>query len=382
MSSDSRAGILYTHAGGISMRLLKYIPSASAAILIATVSASSALAQSMLTTPTVTLSGGGVIDFGSTGYFQIRVTVPAGTGDAHNVMLNGVFTPGNSSPTAKLSGFGSGANGTGCVHPDPNNMSNPNSFQCALGNIIAGTAVTAASVQRRVVISQGAPATRPTSCPPTEHAGDLTVTASAMNAPSIMVMKVGHDTEDFADLDVQISGIPDKANSGDTLKTQVTITNFGPCPVEHVCASQANGSALLFVSNTGDCTKPYGACNLGGSPSLPAYDPTKECGFPQAVNPDDQVPGFLLPGAKFVFTSTYTVDQLPGSVTNAALPQEVDIQADTNLISYGSHQQAAVAQSLWENSNSCNVAATGGSSLALLGLVLVAARALNRRRRS
>ena len=384
MSSDSRAGVLYTHAGGISMRLLKYIPTACAAVLLlATLAAAPAFGQSsMLTTPTVTLSGGGIIDFGSTGYFQIRVTVPATTGDAHNVMLNGTFTPGNSSPTARLSGFASGGNGAGCVHPDPTNASNPNSFQCALGNILAGTAVTAANVQRRVVITQPSPPARPSSCPDTEHVGDLTVTASAANATSITVMKVGHDTEDFADLDVQISGVPAHVNTGDTIHTQVTIHNFGPCPVEHVCASQANGSALLFQNNTGACNQPYGACNLAGVATLPHFDPTKECGFPQAVNPDDQIPGFLLPGQQFVFTSTYVVGDLPGSVSNAAVPQEVDIQADTNLVNYQGHQQAATDQSLWANESSCSVAATGGSSLALLGLVLVAARALNRRRRS
>jgi len=211
----------------------------------------------------------------------------------------------------------------------------------------------------------------------------MTVTASATNATSVTVMNAAAETEDFADLDVALSGVPDHAKTGDTITTTVTITNFGPCPVEHTCASENNGTAVEFQSNSGACTKPYGACNLGGVPSLPHYDPTQECGFPQSLSPvPPNFPGYLAVNSRFVFTSTYKVGQIPSSVTNAALPQEVDIQADTWLINYGDHTQAATAQSLWANENSCSVAATGGSSLALLGVALVAARVLSRRRRS
>src|SRR5260370_31465366 len=103
------------------MRLLKFIPpiACAAILLLGTLAATPAVAKATTVNMTVTTPGGGIIDFGSTAVFRIRLTVPLGAGDAHNVRLNGFFTPGNSQPTASLSGFSSGANGARCVTPDP-----------------------------------------------------------------------------------------------------------------------------------------------------------------------------------------------------------------------------------------------------------------------
>src|SRR5258708_9891609 len=95
MFSHSRGQHSDTHAGGISMRLLKYIPkiACAAMLLLGTFAAPPVLAQTVLSPFTVTLSGGGIIDFGSTGFFQIILTVPAGAGDPQNLVVNGVLTP-------------------------------------------------------------------------------------------------------------------------------------------------------------------------------------------------------------------------------------------------------------------------------------------------
>src|SRR5258708_20836030 len=100
MFSHSRGQHSDTHAGGISMRLLKYIPkiACAAMLLLGTFAAPPVLAQTVLSPFTVTLSGGGIIDFGSTGFFHIIVTLPAGAGHAHNVLLNGVFPPSPPGP--------------------------------------------------------------------------------------------------------------------------------------------------------------------------------------------------------------------------------------------------------------------------------------------
>ncbi len=396
MFSHSRAQHPDTHAGGTSMRLLKYVPpiACAAILLLGTFAATPVLAQATVVNMTVTLSGGGIIDFGSTGYFQIRTTVPLGAGDAHNVRLNGFFTPGNSQPTATLSGFGSGANGGRCVTPDPNTPTNLNSFQCTIGEIINGTTPVAnqpntdANLQRRIVISQPAPASNPGigNCPPTEHAGDLTVTMTAQNAPTVTITRVGHDTEDFADLSVSLSG-PTGANVGDTVQFRATITNFGPCGADNICASNSNAAlGLVFQSNTGDCTVPFGSCDIDNlevrhqPPNTARYNPSRECGFSTStVAPG----GHLDPGQSFTITSTYKIDVLARSVTSVGDTNEVDIASDTNLINYGtSHTQSALTDTIVTNETSCSVAGTGGSSIAVVGLVLLVAYALNRRRRS
>jgi MYXO-CTERM domain-containing protein/uncharacterized repeat protein (TIGR01451 family) len=394
MFSHSRAQHSETHAGGISMRLLKYIPriACAAILLLGTFAATPALAQPTTVNMTVSLSGGGIIDFGSTGYLQVRLTVPAGAGDAHNVRLNGFFTPGNSLPTASLSGFGSGANGGNCVTPDPATPTNANSFQCTIGEIINGTTPlpnlpnSDANLQRRIVISQPAPSSRPTTCPPTEHAGDFTVTVTSQNAPPVTINRPGHDTEDFADLSVSMSG-PGSANVGDTARFNVTITNFGPCPAENICASNANAAlGLVFVSNTGDCTRPFGTCDIDNlearhrPPNTARYNPSAECGFSTSTTAPG---GTLNPGQSFNFTSTYTIDVLARSVTSVGDTNEVDIVSDTNIVNYGaSHTQSALTDTIVQNDTSCSVAGTGGSSIAVVGLVVLVAYALNRRRRS
>lgn len=403
MFSDLRAQHSDTHAGGTSMRLLKYVPQiACAVLLLGTLAATPALGQATTVNMAVSLSGGGIIDFGSTGFFQIRTTVPAGAGDARNVVLNGVFTPGcsppciSSSPTASLSGFGSGTNGRGCVSPNPGTPTNPNSFRCTIGQIINGTQVSNPgapgfdpNLQRRIVISQPAPQNLPTTCPPTEHAGDLQVTMTAQNAPTVVVNRVGHDTEDFTDLSVALSG-PDRANVGDTVAFNVTVTNFGPCAADNICASNPGGLlgahafGLVFQSNTGDCTKLYGDCNTA-APTLPdggGYQPQNECGFAQGLPDGGFVGGSLAPGASYRIRSTYTVAPLARSITSVGDTNEVDIVSDTNIVNYGSHTQAATTDTIVQNDTSCSVSSTGSMSIALVALVVLVAYALNRRRRS
>ena len=397
MFSHSRAQHSDTHAGGISMRLLKYVPriACAAILLLGTFAATPALAQPTTVNMTVTLSGGGIIDFGSTGYFQIRTTVPLGAGDAHNVRLNGFFTPGTPGPGlpgASLSGFASGANGGRCVTPDPVTPGNPNSFQCTIGEIINGTTPVAnqpntdANLQRRIVISQPAPASRPATCPAVQHAGDLTVTMTAQNAPTVTVTTVGHDTEDFADLAVFLTG-PSSANVGDTATFNATITNFGPCGADNICASNGNAAlGLIFQSNTGACTQSYGTCDIDNlevrhrPPNTARYNPSAECGFSTRTTAPG---GHLDPGQSFTFTSTYKIDVLARSVTSVGDTNEVDIVSDTNLINYGvTHTQSALTNTVVANDTSCSVASTGGSSIAVVGLVVLVAYALNRRRRS
>jgi Domain of unknown function DUF11 len=397
MFSHSPAQHSDTPDGGTSMRQLKYVPriACAALLLLASFAATPALAQTTVNL-TVTNSGGGIIDFGTTGYFQIRTTVPAGAGDANAVVINGVFTPGNSSPTASLTGFGSGANGANCVSPDPAvTPSNPNTFRCVIGEIINGTQVSnpalpryTPNLQRRVLITQPAPPNRPASCPPTEHAGDLMVTMTAQNAPTVAVNRIGHDTEDFADVDVSVTGVPDHANVGDTITANITIHNFGPCAAEHICIGNVPVAGLVWQSNAGDCTKPYGTCSgiLIPPPNPPTYDATKECGFPQFVGPPppgDNLPGFLDVGQSFHITSVYKVDPLsfPGSLTNQGNTNEFDVGSDTNLFNYGTHTTSTVTLTTLANESSCNLATTGGSSIAVIALALFVAHAFNRRRR-
>src|SRR5262249_51101391 len=149
--------------------------------------------------------------------------------------------------------------------------------------------------------------------------------------------------------DVSILGTPPNAKVGDTITQTIVIHNFGPCDADTLCASNANATALNFVSNTGDCTRPYGACNLAGAVTRPRFVAANECGFANAHPPGDPMTtGFLPVGGEFRITSTYVVtgDALPGSVTNTGVPNEVDIQANTNLINYGTHTQAAMTQTL------------------------------------
>jgi MYXO-CTERM domain-containing protein len=110
------------------------------------------------------------------------------------------------------------------------------------------------------------------------------------------------------------------------------------------------------------------------------YNPSAECGFsPSLTGPG----GTLNPGQSFNFTSTYTIDVLPRSVTSIGDSNEVDIVSDTNLINFGaSHTQSALTTTVVQNETSCSVAGTGGSSIAVVGLLVLVAYALNRRRRS
>jgi len=396
MFSHSRAQHSDTPDGGTSMRQLKYIPriACAAIVLLASFAATSALAQPTTLTFTAAPNNGGIIDFGATGFLRMRVSIAAGSGDANNVVLNGVFIPSTGLPPASFTGFGSGATGTNCQMPDPNTPTNPNSFQCAIGRVINGQPV--ATYERRAVISQPAPATLPTSCPAPQHTGDWVVTASAQNAASVTRMVTGHDTEDFADVDVSVTGVPDHANVGDTITANITIHNFGPCAAEHICLANgtpiSNGpvAGLIWKSNAGDCTVAYGNCNgivIPPNPNLPPYDATKECGFPQFTAPPppvgDGLPGYLPVGASFHLTSIYKVDpiSLPGSLTNQGNTNELDVGADTNLVNYGTHTTSNVTLTTLANENSCNLAATGGSSIALIALVLFVAHAFNRRRR-
>src|SRR5262249_28953734 len=212
MSSDSRAEILDTHAGGISMRLWKYIPSASTAILLlATFAASPVFAQSPLAVALAN-SGGGVIDYGGTGYLRIRPSIPMGQGDAHNVAIRGVFTPVathpmTNAPSATLVGPAAGSFGANCASPDPAAPTNPSTFACFYTSILSGqTAGTGNPYERRIVISQPAPAQRPpnSACPPdglAEHVGNWVITITGDNitgSPRPPVNFSGHDTEDFA----------------------------------------------------------------------------------------------------------------------------------------------------------------------------------------
>src|SRR5262249_22808755 len=129
-------------------------------------------------------------------------------------------------------------------------------------------------------------------------------------------------------------------------------------------------------SNARDCTKPYGNCS--------GANPANECGFPQFVGPPpDNLPGFLDVNQSFLITSVYKVDPIsfPGSLTNQGNTNELDVVSDTNLISYGTHTQSNVTLTTLANENSCNLAATGGSSIAVIALALFVAHAFNRRRR-
>jgi MYXO-CTERM domain-containing protein len=131
---------------------------------------------------------------------------------------------------------------------------------------------------------------------------------------------------------------------------------------------------LVFQSNTGACTQPYGSCATGRA----TYNPSSQCGF--ATSPAGS--GTLNPGQSFNITSTYTIDVLPRSVTSVGDSNEVDIVSDTNLINFGTHTQSALSNTTVAHETSCSVASTGSSSLAVVGLVVLVAYALNRRRRS
>jgi uncharacterized repeat protein (TIGR01451 family)/MYXO-CTERM domain-containing protein len=206
----------------------------------------------------------------------------------------------------------------------------------------------------------------------------MTVTASATNAASVSFTNASVQTEDFADVSVSLTG-PPTANVGDTVQFNVTITNFGPCPAENICASNGNAAfGLVFVSNAGNCTRPYGACNTNPRPPA-VYNPSAECGF--STSPTGPG-GTLNPGQSFNITSTYTIDVLPRSVTSVGDSNEVDIVSDTNLVNFGTHTQSALSNTTVAHETSCSVASTGSSSLAVVGLVVLVAYALNRRRRS
>ncbi len=380
MFSHSRAQHSDTHAGGTSMRLLKYVPqiACAAILLIGSFSATLALGQvinSALTMPNPTFTSstngaGGPIDYGGAATFTIMVSVPAGVANATGVTLNGVFAPGNSTPQARVTGFGAGALGAGCVNPDPASPGNPNSFQCTIGGLDDG----AAPVRRTVVVRLAAPTSSAGPCPPVVNSSFM-VTASATNELPVPRTVPGPDTEDFADLSVSLSG-PEGANVGDTVRFNVTITNFGPCRAENICASNGNAAVgLVFVSNAGGCTRPYGACSTGSA----RYNPSSECGFSTSPTAPG---GFLDPGQSFNITSTYTIDVLPRSVTSIGDSNEVDIVSDTNLINFAAHSQSALTSTLVQQETSCSVAGTGGSSIAVVGLVVLVAYALNRRRRS
>ncbi len=382
------------------MRLLKYIPqiACAAILLLATLAATPALGQvinSALTFPVPATCGGppanprmiagcfvsatngandasrAPLDYDSTGYFRAVVRVPAGVANAIGVTIRGVFTPGDTTPAGRLAGFATGFGG-GCVIPDPLPLGNtdPNTFSCSLGNLDDG----GGAVERRPVISQPRPPAVPASCPTGTTPGTLTMTASATNAAPVMFTKAVI-TEDLADVSVSVSG-PIGANVGDTVTYNVRITNFGPCPAENICATNVNSAlGLVFVSNSGDCTKPYGACLT----FRPTYNPSSECGF--SANPSG-AGGTLNPGQTFNITSTYRIDALPRSVTSIGDFNEVDIVSDTNLVNYGTHSQTSTVNTVVANETSCSVAGTGGSSIAVVGLVVLVAYALNRRKRS
>ena len=81
-------------------------------------------------------------------------------------------------------------------------------------------------------------------------------------------------------------------------------------------------------------------------------------------------------------TSTYTIAALARSVTSVGDTSEVDVGSDTYLFNYGAHTQSALTDTIVTNETSCSVAGTGSSSIAVVGLVVLVAYALNRRRRS
>ncbi len=340
----------------VSRRTLRLL--SAGAVLLGTLTATPASAQTADLAVTLTVASGGITFAEGTTKYTVAIK-NNGPSDVSSVALAATLpTQLGASLDSVPSTCTSTSTLVACTIACSTDADGNQVFPCTINDIPNGATVTTSFTLALPALATDADENPilPTACPSPTALGNTSVQVSSGATdpnPANNAATVANEVRPLADLSADLTG-PSSAKVGDTVTFTAVITNNGPCVAGSAVVDFTPAGGLLFQSGEGACAT------------------TDEC-----------VLGDMNPGASVTFTTTYKVDKLPENFMSTGNPNSITVSStdpatgDSVTDDPIDSNNSAFTATFVQTGGGCS---SGGGPVGLVALAGLAALAVVRRR--